>query len=186
METRERDADSHVVWLHAPAPSYCTAGRAVPSGSLVKKGGEVGGQRSRARLGRGQMVARGWTKGPGARQSKKGATFVGRGQPSGRPRPRIFSRIAALGWSSFGLGNSPPVLVHLLVPSKGRQGPKKLSPPNTLKIYYIGCVACGLWLVVRGSWLVACSGKKQVFTVVSTSEMVRSIGDKSKKRDFSS
>lgn len=156
METRERDADSHVVSLHAPAPWYCTAGRAVPSGSLVKKGGEVGGQRSRARLGRGQMVARGWTKGPGARQSKKGATFVGRGQPSGRPRPRIFSRIAALGWSSFGLENSPPVLVHLLVPPKGRQGPKKLSPPNTLKIYYIGCAACGLWLVACDLWLVTC------------------------------
>lgn len=57
--------------------------------------------------GRGQMVARGWTKGPGIHQSKKGATFAGLGQPSGRPRPRIFSRIAARGWSCFGLRTSP-------------------------------------------------------------------------------
>lgn len=38
--------------------------------------------------------------------SKKGATFGGHGQPSGRPRPRIFSRIPGVGWSSFGLGMS--------------------------------------------------------------------------------
>lgn len=77
--------------------------------------------------GRGQMVARGWTKGPGIHQSKKGATFAGLGQPSGRPRPRIFSRIAARGWSCFGLRTSPSP-TWPTASWKGRQGSKEYPP----------------------------------------------------------
>lgn len=82
--------------------------------------------------GRGQMVARGWTKGPGIHQSKKGATFAGLGQPSGRPRPRIFSRIAARGWSCFGLRTSPSKrpLRGLRRPGRAAKGPRNILPPR--------------------------------------------------------
>lgn len=103
-----------------------------------KKGGEVGGQRSRG-AGRGQMVARGWTKGPGIHQSKKGATFAGLGQPSGRPRPRIFSRIAARGWSCFGLGTSPSSLY--LRPGRAVKG--RRNPPHQPVLLLRACLVCG-------------------------------------------
>lgn len=103
-----------------------------------KKGGEVGGQRSRG-AGRGQMVARGWTKGPGIHQSKKGATFAGLGQPSGRPRPRIFSRIAARGWSCFGLGTSPSSLY--LRPGRAVKG--RRNPPHQPILLLRACLVCG-------------------------------------------
>lgn len=76
--------------------------------------------------------------------SKKGATFGGVGQPSGRPRPRIFSRIPGVGWSSFGLGmylplpdgaSSAPNRDLALRPSEGScQGPPlgAASPPRAL------------------------------------------------------
>lgn len=80
-----------------------------------------------------------------ASRSKKGATFDGLGQPSGRPRPRIFSRIPEVGWSSFGLGTYhsvslplspvlppplPPSFANPTLPSRpsrsrSRAGPRK-------------------------------------------------------------
>lgn len=112
----------HVAWWRL-RPGPPTSGTSRSFRIARKKGGEVGGQRSRG-AGRGQMAARGWTKGPGIHQSKKGATFAGLGQPSGRPRPRIFSRIAARGWSCFGLRTSPsPACTRPGRAVKGRRNP---------------------------------------------------------------
>lgn len=91
----------------------------------------------RARLGAVRLDERAGR----ADRSKKGATFDGLGQPSGRPRPRIFSRIPEVGWSSFGLGMSLPPSRSVaspphpsrdlaLGPSEGScQGPPPSPPP---------------------------------------------------------
>lgn len=82
------------------------------SGSEAGRSARLGAARLDGRAGR-------------ASRSKKGATFDGLGQPSGRPRPRIFSRIPEVGWSSFGLGtyrsvslpfsSSPPLSTRLFL-----------------------------------------------------------------------